>query len=353
MVTKYLIFIFYIFFMFMYFFSIKYTRIRKYLYSTTMILIFLLLSFQDGYGTDYVNYSNYFLSNAENFPTYKGVIFSYSIKAINYFTDNKLIFFIFWSFLQVYFLHRMIKICNNFYIFYDKLEILLYVLISSQFFIMMFNALRSVFVTILIPIAFVLYYEKNKIKSMFVAIIAFLFHPVAIVFFPLFLIFNLFKKHYSIYILLFVFVVIFLINRLNIIPDIAFFLYKYTCNLTPYSSYLVSSHMKAYENINFLSILGIYFIVCMNFISFFFYKKERNKKTIFLYNLAYFTSLIRIFSYGIPIFGRIYLIFVIFEFFIPYILFKKLKTKKFLYIGYFVLLAYIFTIIKYILFNNT
>jgi len=76
--------------------------------------------------------------------------------------------------------------------------------------------------------------------------------------------------------------------------------------------------MKPYSE-SIFSYLGIYFILFTNMLSMLFYKKETDKKSIFLYNLAYFAALLRILFYGIPILGRVYLLFSVFEFFIPYV----------------------------------
>ena len=218
------------------------------------------------------------------------------------------------------------------------------------FFAMSFNALRSVIATTLIPIVFILYYERKILKSFMLTAIGALFHPTIIIIIPLFLIFDLFKKHYKAALMIFAFMLFFVFNRIGIIQIIAEFIYNHVpANI--YMDYLVSYHMKPYSE-SIFSYLGIYFILFTNMLSVLFYKKETDKKSIFLYNLAYFAALLRILFYGIPILGRVYLLFSVFEFFIPYVLFKNLNTKKTFYLGYFILIAFFITVMKYLLFNN-
>ncbi|WP_295099196.1 EpsG family protein, partial [uncultured Campylobacter sp.] len=239
---------------------------------------------------------------------------------------------------------------KKFYYFDDKLQIITYILFTLSFFAMSFNALRSVIATTLIPIVFILYYERKILKSFVLTAVGALFHPTIIIVIPLFLIFDLFKKHYKAALMIFTFILFFIFNRIGIIQIIAEFIYNHApANI--YTDYLVSYHMKPYSE-SIFSYLGIYFILFTNMLSVLFYKKETDKKSIFLYNLAYFAALLRILFYGIPILGRVYLLFSVFEFFIPYVLFKNLNTKKTFYLGYFILIAFFITVIKYLLFNN-
>ncbi|NLK67262.1 MAG: EpsG family protein [Campylobacteraceae bacterium] len=349
MTTQYTIVIFYIFFISAYVVSIHCKAIRGCLYKITLLIMFLLLSFQDGYGTDYNMYKIIFLKNAETdtFPDYKGFTMYYIIKAINLFTNNPIIFFSIWSALQILFLNFMLNVLYKFYNFKDKLQILMYILISLSFFTMMFNTLRSIFITMLVPVIFIMFYERKKIKSLFLTIIGFMFHPTIITILPFIMVFNFFKKHYKATFILSLFIAVFVINRANLVPSLAEFIYNNTSGDNVYRNYLVSYHMKPYAKAMFGE-LGIWFVLIMNLLSLVFYAKVKDSKTIFLYNLGYFAGLLRIFSYGIPIFGRVYMLFNIFEFFIAYFLFNNLKYGKTLYLGYWVLLAYLITAVKYI-----
>ena len=348
--TLYAIFIFYFFAALTYGFSIRYRKIRPLLYYAFLSIFFILVAFQDNYGTDYIMYKFLFLETERLYSLYKGIIMYLLIKYLNPLTINYGLLFVIWSLIQTIALNYMVKTYKKFYYFDDKLQIITYILFTLSFFAMSFNALRSVIATTLIPIVFILYYERKILKSFMLTAIGALFHPTIIIIIPLFLIFNLFKKHYKTTLMIFAFMLFFVFNRIGIIQIIAEFIYNHVpANI--YTDYLVSYHMKPYSE-SIFSYLGIYFILFTNMLSVLFYKKETDKKSIFLYNLAYFAALLRILFYGIPILGRVYLLFSVFEFFIPYVLFKNLNTKKTFYLGYFILIAFFITVMKYLLFNN-
>jgi len=348
--TLYAIFIFYFFAALTYGFSIRYRKIRPLLYYAFLSIFFILVAFQDNYGTDYIMYKFLFLETERLYSLYKGIIMYLLIKYLNPLTINYGLLFVIWSLIQTIALNYMVKTYKKFYYFDDKLQIITYILFTLSFFAMSFNALRSVIATTLIPIVFILYYERKILKSFVLTAVGALFHPTIIIIIPLFLIFDLFKKHYKAALMIFAFMLFFVFNRIGIIQIIAEFIYNHVpANI--YTDYLVSYHMKPYSE-SIFSYLGIYFILFTNMLSVLFYKKETDKKSIFLYNLAYFAALLRILFYGIPILGRVYLLFSVFEFFIPYVLFKNLNTKKTFYLGYFILIAFFITVMKYLLFNN-
>lgn len=348
--TLYAIFIFYFFAALTYGFSIRYRKIRPLLYYAFLSIFFILVAFQDNYGTDYIMYKFLFLETERLYSLYKGIIMYLLIKYLNPLTINYGLLFVIWSLIQTIALNYMVKTYKKFYYFDDKLQIITYILFTLSFFAMSFNALRSVIATTLIPIVFILYYERKILKSFVLTAVGALFHPTIIIIIPLFLIFDLFKKHYKAALMIFAFMLFFVFNRIGIIQIIAEFIYNHVpANI--YTDYLVSYHMKPYSE-SIFSYLGIYFIFFTNMLSVLFYKKETDKKSIFLYNLAYFAALLRILFYGIPILGRVYLLFSVFEFFIPYVLFKNLNTKKTFYLGYFILIAFFITVMKYLLFNN-
>lgn len=348
--TLYAIFIFYFFAALTYGFSIRHREIRPLLYYAFLSIFFILVAFQDNYGTDYIMYKFLFLETERLYSLYKGIIMYLLIKYLNPLTINYGLLFVIWSLIQTIALNYMVKTYKKFYYFDDKLQIITYILFTLSFFAMSFNALRSVIATTLIPIVFILYYERKILKSFVLTAVGALFHPTIIIIIPLFLIFDLFKKHYKAALMIFAFMLFFVFNRIGIIQIIAEFIYNHVpANI--YTDYLVSYHMKPYSE-SIFSYLGIYFILFTNMLSVLFYKKETDKKSIFLYNLAYFAALLRILFYGIPILGRVYLLFSVFEFFIPYVLFKNLNTKKTFYLGYFILIAFFITVIKYLLFNN-
>lgn len=348
--TLYAIFIFYFFAALTYGFSIRHREIRPLLYYAFLSIFFILVAFQDNYGTDYIMYKFLFLETERLYSLYKGVIMYLLIKYLNPLTINYGLLFVIWSLIQTIALNYMVKTYKKFYYFDDKLQIITYILFTLSFFAMSFNALRSVIATTLIPIVFILYYERKILKSFVLTAVGALFHPTIIIIIPLFLIFDLFKKHYKAALMIFAFMLFFVFNRIGIIQIIAEFIYNHVpANI--YTDYLVSYHMKPYSE-SIFSYLGIYFILFTNMLSVLFYKKETDKKSIFLYNLAYFAALLRILFYGIPILGRVYLLFSVFEFFIPYVLFKNLNTKKTFYLGYFILIAFFITVMKYLLFNN-
>ena len=348
--TLYAIFIFHFFAALTYGFSIRHREIRPLLYYAFLSIFFILVAFQDNYGTDYIMYKFLFLETERLYSLYKGIIMYLLIKYLNPLTINYGLLFVIWSLIQTIALNYMVKTYKKFYYFDDKLQIITYILFTLSFFAMSFNALRSVIATTLIPIVFILYYERKILKSFVLTVIGALFHPTIIIIIPLFLIFNLFKKHYKTTLMIFIFMLLFVFNRIGIIQIVAEFIYNHIpANI--YTDYLVSYHMKPYSE-SIFSYLGIYFILFTNMLSVLFYKKETDKKSIFLYNLAYFAALLRILFYGIPILGRVYLLFSVFEFFIPYVLFKNLNTKKTFYLGYFILIAFFITVIKYLLFNN-
>ena len=348
--TLYAIFIFYFFAALTYGFSIRHREIRPLLYYAFLSIFFILVAFQDNYGTDYIMYKFLFLETERLYSLYKGIIMYLLIKYLNPLTINYGLLFVIWSLIQTIALNYMVKTYKKFYYFDDKLQIITYILFTLSFFAMSFNALRSVIATTLIPIVFILYYERKILKSFVLTAVGALFHPTIIIIIPLFLIFDLFKKHYKAALMIFAFMLFFVFNRIGIIQIIAEFIYNHVpANI--YTDYLVSYHMKPYSE-SIFSYLGIYFILFTNMLSVLFYKKETDKKSIFLYNLAYFAALLRILFYGIPILGRVYLLFSVFEFFIPYVLFKNLNTKKTFYLGYFILIAFFITVMKYLLFNN-
>lgn len=350
MYTLYAIFIFYFFAALAYGFSIRHREIRPLLYYAFLSIFFILVAFQDNYGTDYIMYKFLFLETERLYSLYKGIIMYILIKYLNPLTINYGLLFVIWSLIQTIALNYMVKTYKKFYYFDDKLQIITYILFTLSFFAMSFNALRSVIATTLIPIVFILYYERKILKSFVLTTVGALFHPTIIIIIPLFLIFDLFTKHYKAALMIFAFMLFFVFNRIGIIQIIAEFIYNHVpANI--YTDYLVSYHMKPYSE-SIFSYLGIYFILFTNMLSVVFYKKETDKKSIFLYNLAYFAALLRILFYGIPILGRVYLLFSVFEFFIPYVLFKNLNTKKTFYLGYFILIAFFITVIKYLLFNN-
>ena len=348
--TLYAIFIFYFFAALAYSFSIEHRQIRPLLYYAFLSIFFILVAFQDNYGTDYIMYKFLFLETERLYSLYKGIIMYLLIKYLNPLTINYGLLFVIWSLIQTIALNYMVKTYKKFYYFDDKLQIITYILFTLSFFAMSFNALRSVIATTLIPIVFILYYERKILKSFVLTAVGALFHPTIIIIIPLFLIFDLFKKHYKAALMIFTFILFFIFNRIGIIQIIAEFIYNHV-PVNIYTDYLVSYHMKPYSE-SIFSYLGIYFILFTNMLSMLFYKKETDKKSIFLYNLAYFAALLRILFYGIPILGRVYLLFSVFEFFIPYVLFKNLNTKKTFYLGYFILIAFFITVIKYLLFNN-
>nr|WP_314166507.1 EpsG family protein [uncultured Campylobacter sp.] len=350
MYTLYAIFIFYFFAALAYGFSIKHREIRPLLYCAFLSIFFILVAFQDNYGTDYELFRDIFLGKIELFPIYKGIIMYFLIKFLSSLTTNYVLFFTIWAAVQTIALNCMIKTYEKFYCFDDRLQIFTYILFTLSFFAMSFNAFRSIIATTLIPIVFILYYEREILKSFAFTAAGALFHPTIVIIIPLFLIFDLFKKHYKVTLMIFAFMLFFVFNRIGIIQIIAEFIYNHApANI--YTDYLASYHMKPYSE-SIFSYLGIYFILFTNILSIMFYKKETDEKSVFLYNLAYFAALLRILFYGIPILGRVYLLFSVFEFFIPYVLFKNLNTKKAFYLGYLILIAFFITVIKYLLFNN-
>lgn len=237
------------------------------------------------------------------------------------------------------------KIINVLYFrkYIDNIPLFIYLsLVTSNFYLSMFNALRSSIASLFIFLSILILLENKKLKSFLLILAGACFHPSVIIWTPIIFIRKIFYKKMKLRFLIFI-ILCFVLNHLNFIPNTAKFIYDTGIDI-PYRNYLISYHMFPYTKT--LGIATIINMLIFIFSLFAIYEKEYDKNKIYIYNLGYISfSLLLLFA-NIPIFTRLLEPSVLFRNYIIYKLIKKTCRKKYLYLGIFFILYFFMTFVR-------
>lgn len=297
--------------------------------------MFLILAFQNAIGTDFYSYIKIF-NGEKSFEYSRGPLFKIIIIYLKHIFNHERAMFIVVAGIQTTLYYSIIKFL------YKKgmiknIPLFIYLSITSTtFYFMLFNGLRSSIASLFIVLSILMLLDNKIKKSFFLILLGSTFHPSVFIWNGIFVVKKFLYKKTRIKLLVFI-LVCFLLNKLNFIQNMAKLIYETGLEI-PYRNYLISSHMFPYVNTFGIGIIVnmIIFLFSLEII----YKKEKNKKRIFIYNIGYlFLGLSLLFA-NIPIFTRLLEPSNLFKTYIVYNLTEKLLRKQYFYLGVIFIIYY-------------
>lgn len=304
-----------------------------------VIPMFISLATQVDIGTDYNNYIRIFKFG--DIRVEKGyLLFNDFLKMIS---KNERILFIGVSFLQMLLFYIILL---KYYKIENIKKIQLYVLIlciSTSFYVMLFNGLRSSIASLFFNIFILLWLEKRYMLAIILLGIGGSFHVSIYLATGIILITSrVLRKTYNKEIILIILILCFFMNKFQLLNKIAEFIYNLNLNI-PYKEYLISNHMISYtKGLGIATILNFLFYLLCGVL----YKKIiKDKKNIYLYNLGFIMICLRVLFAGIPILNRMLEYFNMVQALVFYSTLKLILKKKYCYIGVIIILFYLLQII--------
>ena len=303
--------------------------------------ILLILAFQNAIGTDYFSYIRIFKGEVI-FNYSRGPIFKMMLLYLKNIFNHERSMFITVSIIQIILYYKVVSI-----LYYNNLikNIPLFVFLSittSNFYFSLFNTLRSSIASLFIVLSILALLENKYKKSFLLILLGSGFHPNVIIWNSIFILKRFLYKKCRVKLIVFI-LICFLLNKFNFIPNLAKMIYESGIKI-PYRHYLISYHMFPYiKSFGIATIINIViFIFSLQVI----YKKEKNKKKIFIYNIGYLLFGLGLLFANIPIFARLLEPANLLKNYIIYQLIKKLLDKKSLYLGVFLIMYYILYFIR-------
>lgn len=302
----------------------------------TLIPLFLILCFQIAIGTDYYSYIRIF-HHEVIFKYSRGPMFKILIDFLKSTTNNERTMFLMTSSIQILLFYKIIKKLQEEKIIEKTMLFILVMIISTSFYLQCFNILRNSIASLFVELAILYLLEKRRKKSFFLILLGTTFHPSVVIWGIILLMKKFLLKKREILSIFLLFITLFILNKIKFIPNLAQYIYDSGLNI-PYRHYLISKHMFPYSK--HYGIGTIINIILYTF-SLKFYKKETNKNKIFMYNLGYIFYMFSLLFANIPIFTRMLGPKGIFIGYLNYILLKNTLSKRYCYLGIFILIYYI------------
>lgn len=298
--------------------------------------IFLLLGFQIAIGTDFYSYIRIF--NGEEIIKYsRGPVFKVLIDFLKKNIGNERSMFLVIGFIQVVLLYKIVmklyeqKIVTNIALYISVF------IISTSMYLSCFNILRNSIASLFVELG-VLYILSNKKKTSFILILLGVgFHPSVIIWQMLLPLRKFILKKRKNIIIFLLLIGAFILNKIGFIPNLARYIYNLNIDI-PYRKYLISKHMFPYTEhfgIGTIITIGLYIF------SLAFYKKEKDEKKIFMFNLGYIFYILSVLFSDIPIFERMLGPKDIGIAYLNYTLLNETLTRKYYYVGVLILLYYV------------
>lgn len=304
--------------------------------------IFLILAFQNAIGTDYYNYIKIF--NGEKFFDYsKGPLFKLIIICLKNIFNHQRSMFIVMAAIQITLFYKILNILYKKNLIKNIPLFIFLFITTTGFYYNLFNILRNSIASLFAILSILILLENKNKKSLFLILLGSGFHPSIIIWNGIFIVKNFFYIKYKKGLMIIYILICFLLNKLNLIPNIARIIYETEINI-PYRNYLISKHMFPYiKSYGIGAIINM--IIFTSFLSII-YKQEKNKRKIFIYNIGYLFFGLSLLFANIPIFNRLLEPSNLFRTYIIYNLTKKLLSKKYLYLGIFLMVYYILYFIR-------
>lgn len=308
-----------------------------------LLIYFLPIAFQDGVGSDYPTYYNYFYNGDHIYYFYKNeYLYYYLVELVRYLGIPQLQF-VFISFIQTILIFFIIfKLKNNGYL--GWLVFILFFMVTGIYHNQM-NGLRQFVALLTLPLILLYIYENKRVKAILLSFFAFFFHVSSII--PIIIIFLLnlcYKKiNYRL------FLIFFLVSPLLYFYDWSSYIFNFfSSNELFYAKYEDSEFNvnKSADGI-VLKFLSLPFLISFLWLYYFKNKDYMGDRLMYLciclWSLTHFMFLM---SINIGIANRVYLYFVFFIIFPLYYICVKSRIM-FLFVILFYLLFYFFKVIVF------
>lgn len=247
--------------------------------------IFLSLAFQDAIGTDYYNYIRIF--NGEH-PFYytDGALFKFIVELLKNIFNHERSMFVCIAGVQSLLYYKIILRMYNLEIVEDISLFIIVSILTVSLYANMFNILRNSVASLCFNLGVLFLLENKTFKYIELMIIGLGFHPSIILWNFIIILKSNLSKSYNYAVVGFYIILCFILNKIQVINRLALFIYNLDVNFK-YKAYLVSKHMFPY--VQSFGIGIILNLVCV-IVSLIFYKDEKNKNKIFIFNLGYLGS---------------------------------------------------------------
>lgn len=292
--------------------------------------IFITTATQVNIGTDYPSYIGLY-TGYYDFSITNGVLFYYLFDVLNLITPNPRLLFVVVSIFQFFLLWGVI---SSFMKKFGRGDFTLAFLIVyfSFTYLSGFNLLRAYLASLVLIYAFLnCFIERRWFYYVFLVLVAFLFHPTAIIFILLPFIYLLLNRNIPFVVLCLISVAFFISGQVGLVAHISQWLYDILPVNTPYRFYLVSKHMSPYiHSFGIGMFVNLFFCISSSY----FISKEKDQRIIGFCNLGVVAYLLGMLFYFIPIFNRMLYYFIFFQSFLLSYMFVKMSKSKFLFFGF-------------------
>lgn len=286
--------------------------------------MFLVLAFQQAIGTDYYAYIRIF--NQEIIFNYsRGPLFKILVLFLKNIFNNERSLFITVAIIQMILFYKIINILYEKKFIKDIPLFIFLAITTSNFYLMMFNGLRSSIASLFIALSILILLENKFLKSFLLIMLGCSFHPSVFIWNGIFCIKNILYKKSKIKNWIIFILLCFILNKLNFIRNLAGIIYESGLEI-PYRHYLISYHMFPY--VKTFGIATIINMVIFIYSLYIVYKNETDKEKIFIYNIGYFFFGLLLLFAGIPVFSRILEPSNLFRNYIIYNLIERLLEKR-------------------------
>lgn len=291
------------------------------------LLLVLMLSLQQGVGTDYHSYLSMAKGDKELgwIENKNEVLFVWINNAVIRLGEPQLIFF-FTAFIQVSFLALIVYEIK-------KLELkvhwffLLYFVFLLIFF-NSFNGIRQYTAVYLVVYAFFMLYYNKRFKFALIVLLASLFHSTAIYFFPLIIVGGVLRVKVNFTLMLFILAFIACLSFVDLNG-----LISYLVNFTNYASYLNSDYFGRMDFFGVVTKLPkIILVILCGYLLESKYEWLARKYRFFL-NLSYVSLIVLVLSFSSTLIWRMYQYFDLFTAFPLLILLSYSKQRQLTYFG--------------------
>ena len=328
---------------------------KEIIYIVFITILFLILAFQNNFGTDYKSYIDIFLEK-KNYNPSKGVLFYYLYNILNKVTLNSRILFVTMAILNFIILIKIIRKLKKIRLIKDELVFLMVMVMTV--YLSFFNALRASFAILCMTYSFILKEFFHDKKYIFYYLLGVGFHPSILIFFPFFFINNFLKKKVKTVRIILLMIIAYIFNIMRVIPFLSKKMYNVIPSSFQYRRYIIDEkvlnpYVTAYsDNIIYeiLRNLGSFLMIVL-VISFYIinHTKKRSINENYFYNIGAYALILNFLCQGVPIFMRVVEILGIFILIIKYKMIVEMWEKNFFCVGIFIFIFFYFIYIKNIL----
>ena len=320
-----------------------------------IIILFVILAFQDNFGTDYKSYTDIFLGK-KTYNLSKGILFYYLYNTLSEITLNSRILFVTMAILNFIVLIKIIKKLKKIRVIKNE-EMFLLIMVMTIY-LSFFNALRGSFSILCFTYSFILKEFFCSKKYISYILIGVGFHPSILIFLPFFLINGFLKKRIKIIRIISFMMIAYIFNMMrglsffikkiyNIIPS-GFQYRRYIIDekfLNPYKTVYNDSIMYEFLK-NSGSFLMLFLVIFFYIIT---YKKKKSIIENYFYNIGAYALILNFLFQGIPIFMRGVEILGVFILIVKYKMVVEMLDKKNCYLGFLIFIFFYLIYIKNIL----